>query len=259
LSLRKSTNDDSNLKGNVMQKRHVGFTLIELLVVISIISLLISILLPALSNARAVARSAGCLSNQKQIAVALFAYATENNDYPPSDVPHDSLGNQYGAWYERLYTTIYGADIDDAAARAPHAVPGSSVFTCPSDPCVDIYKIARSYMGNWAISGYYNDSNDTWSAHQRISDFIHPGKDWYIVEDWGSDTTSVSTGNKKDYLSSTHSFWQAARADRMNQGALLVHNKGFNVLFLDGHAVTFKGGPDLEVLIASSSKVFWAE
>lgn len=62
--------------------RH-GFTLIELLVVISIIALLIGILLPALGNARRAGRTAVCLSNKRQVGIALAAYASENKQVFP--------------------------------------------------------------------------------------------------------------------------------------------------------------------------------
>jgi prepilin-type N-terminal cleavage/methylation domain-containing protein len=58
--------------------KHSAFTLVELLVVIGIIALLISILLPALSRARTMARRTQDLSNIKQAAVACVAYAAEN-------------------------------------------------------------------------------------------------------------------------------------------------------------------------------------
>lgn len=63
--------------------RSVGFTLIELLVVISIIALLIALLLPALAKAKEAARSALCISNQKQIALGTFVYAQEYHGHAP--------------------------------------------------------------------------------------------------------------------------------------------------------------------------------
>ncbi|MEM1445632.1 MAG: prepilin-type N-terminal cleavage/methylation domain-containing protein [Planctomycetota bacterium] len=60
--------------------RRFAFTLIELLVVISIIALLIGILLPALSAAREAARGSACLSNIRQLGIAFYSYATDNND-----------------------------------------------------------------------------------------------------------------------------------------------------------------------------------
>gem|GEM_PF-643921 len=65
---------------NYLQPSKHGFTLIELLVVISIISLLISILLPALGSARRAARVTGCLSNIRQLGMAQQMHANDHDD-----------------------------------------------------------------------------------------------------------------------------------------------------------------------------------
>jgi len=63
--------------------RERGFTLIELLVVIGIISLMISILLPALNKARAAASNVSCMSNMRQLGTAVLGYATDNRGKLP--------------------------------------------------------------------------------------------------------------------------------------------------------------------------------
>ena len=100
-----------------------GFTLIELLVVISIIALLISILLPALASAKRQVRLVHDLSNLKQLALGLVAYATDHDGNFPLPVGHSP-----GV----LYQESAGAGASDARQVFVDMVNGDTeIFWCP--------------------------------------------------------------------------------------------------------------------------------
>ncbi len=122
-----------------------GFTLIELLVVISIIALLIGILLPALGAARETARLSQCASNQRQIATALYSYATDEKDQFPA---HNFAQI---AWYE---IDVIGGYLPGDIEPGVDTILGG-VMACPSEDSA-----GRSYAMNlYASSAWFGGLN----------------------------------------------------------------------------------------------------
>ena len=76
----------SRSSSHAPRRYNSGFTLVELLVVIGIIAVLIAILLPVLSKARAQANRVACLSNIKQLCNGVLMYCNDNDGYFPTCV-----------------------------------------------------------------------------------------------------------------------------------------------------------------------------
>jgi len=119
-------------------KQGRGFTLVELLVVISVVSLLMGILVPALGKIRRYAKSVVCMSNERQIVMAVNCFTLDNDQrYPPSVATKPSGSSSWG-WQEPMLIT--------AAKRRPYQqfrsmsaylhcyLENAGALFCPSSP-----------------------------------------------------------------------------------------------------------------------------
>ncbi|MFO1499929.1 MAG: prepilin-type N-terminal cleavage/methylation domain-containing protein [Verrucomicrobiota bacterium] len=124
--------------------RAAGFTLIELLVVIGIIGILTSMLMPALSKAKGSAQRIACLNNEKQLALALHLYATDNNGFFPPRIQTNRWCTTLLPHYQDL--RILKCPADRFARAVTNAAAGSGLRPAESAP--------RTYVIN-GFNDYY--------------------------------------------------------------------------------------------------------
>lgn len=139
-----------------------GFTIVELVIVVSVISILIALLLPAVQSAREVARRTQCTNNLLQIGVAIEGYAASNRVYPPGvvdflgPVTNEPTGYRF-SWAARIlpfleHRNVYnhlnfhlGAFADGNRTATDARL---QVFLCPSTP----------FTNNMSYAGCHNDA-----------------------------------------------------------------------------------------------------
>ncbi len=135
-----------------MTRRRAGFTLIELLVVIAIIGILAAMVFPVFARARESARKAVCLSNFKNIALAVQMYLSDYGRFPPKEHRPEAVA---------LYSTLFcqegdpadGATWNNPYLRAPvlldEYTKNRDVWRCPSAKVLTLnYGILNPFGGN---------------------------------------------------------------------------------------------------------------
>lgn len=241
------------------RSHHKAFTLIELLVVISIIALLIGILLPALGAAREAARSAKCLSNLRQIAIGVFAYATDDKNFvgPPSydfSRAGGADGDNGVYWWNRLSEGGYvqaGEGFDsaymcpsgaDQVARTAIDPSSQNWWVNPTSQTdvhgsrfvaeFDVDNEGRQ-ANNYGINARDPNSDFNWGGQGQFSSFFPIS---YL------DTTRPSTQQSLEFVDNASEMalifdglmYFTANTNRYNRR----HAKGqtMNMSYLDGHA-----------------------
>jgi|GEM_PF-3636345 prepilin-type N-terminal cleavage/methylation domain-containing protein len=138
-----------NANPTPLRRKGYGFTLVELLVVIAIIAMLVSLMMPGVQRARAMAEDAVCKSNQRSLGNAFAGYASENGGYFPILTTRNNLWDFSPDAY--VWHTAILKDQNDGEDMLTRA--SSSVLYCPADP-----------------DPRWNDPNAaSWSRGERVS------------------------------------------------------------------------------------------
>ncbi|GEM_PF-2133206 len=147
-------------------KKEKAFTLVELLVVISIIAMLLAVLMPALSKARATARWVVCGSNLKQWGYTLQGYATENSGKLMATVDNGGPVPVICGVNKSTYYSMTGTTSTNTGKLAP--VDGSMPFNVDS---------VKAYMPNFNYKNF--DFSGSWRCPENALNLSEVVK-WHI-------------------------------------------------------------------------------
>jgi prepilin-type N-terminal cleavage/methylation domain-containing protein/prepilin-type processing-associated H-X9-DG protein len=226
-----------------------AFTLIELLVVIAIISILAAILFPVFAQAREKARQAACISNLKQIGLAMLQYSQDYEETYP--LPY--------------YQTSASSPATNTTTSWPRIiqpyVKSTALFRCPSDPGTPGNTVgtgdtpATRYPVTYAYSTFFggtaslqgSDLPQTAKAAQTvmIADGVSAPAAGVTPEKWKQKFAASAASGKPDTLGRTgYLLVHAGTVPAINlaeYGAPLARHQGrTNLLWADGHAKSAK-------------------
>jgi prepilin-type N-terminal cleavage/methylation domain-containing protein/prepilin-type processing-associated H-X9-DG protein len=212
-----------------------GFTLIELLVVIAIIAILAAILFPVFARAKAKAKQNNCLSNVKELQLAMLMYVSDWNQTYPID--GTCCGSSTSYWPNFIFQYVKNVQL----------------FICPSDTvvggCINLGLPAQSpdmisYGRNSYLTGGGNASNPAANVADTEPIIQYPAEMLGIMD---AVQFTIPTLYATMWTSGKTTFATTLAAITSDSTANTArHNLGCNMSYLDGHAkwIAFANIPD---------------
>jgi prepilin-type N-terminal cleavage/methylation domain-containing protein/prepilin-type processing-associated H-X9-DG protein len=225
---------------------HRGFTLIELLVVIAIIAIIAAILFPVFAQAREKARQTSCVSNMRQIGMAIKMYVQDNDGYcflhHVYDADVAANGPVISLEPEKPWTILFSPYVKNRA-----------VFYCPSDPAahtktqatdLDTYtrlelpELEEGKPATITAESYLLNSQLTHQTRQygRFNEarFDSIAGEFVMMSERNAQAIDLTTNAPMENIQDDYDVWNGAPqlAEWLASGR---HKRGSNYLYLDGH------------------------
>ena len=179
-----------------MRTKGRGFTLIELLVVMSVIAILMAILLPTIVGAVEHAKRRQCMSNVRQIVLAITLYAADNDDFTPPQ----PVGTGNGDWTtEHKPCTVDGTALEKQKFGISYFVADvlmdyagdRGIFRCPSENRERYLEYGD--CPNWTYA-YCAENANISLGPRDAPDYGDPSRVWLVCDiqgpGWGSNHTA---------------------------------------------------------------------